>query len=120
MGFAFANPLDWLRYTTAFNSVLAREVNAILREEGDDVLIQLELPPEVYAAYLLLPPLHDLALWPVYDLLRKIRPGAHIGIHLCLGDFHNEALVHPKSLHKMGALSNRLVARWPQAHVAQT
>jgi hypothetical protein len=116
MGFAFASPLDWLRYTTAFNSVFAREVNAILREAGDDVLLQIELPPEVYAANLLPPPLHGLALWPLHDLLRKIRPGAQIGLHLCLGDFHNAALVHPKSLHRMVALSNRLVARWPRAH----
>ncbi len=116
MGFAFASQLDWIRYTTAFNTVFAREVNAVLREAGDDVIIQIELPPEVYAAYLLPTPLHGLALWPLHDLLRKIRPGAQIGIHLCLGDFHNEAMVHPKTLDKMVALSNRLVARWPHGH----
>ena len=116
MGFAFASPLDWLRYTTAFNTVFAREINAVLREAGDDVIIQIELPPEVYAAYLLPAPLHGLALWPLHDLLRKIMPGAQIGIHLCFGDFHNEALVHPKKLDRMVAFSNRLVASWPRAH----
>jgi len=102
--------------TTAFNTVFAREVNAVLREAGDDVIIQIELPPEVYAAYLLPTSLHGLALWPLHDLLRKIRPGAQIGLHLCLGDFHNEAMVHPKTLDKMVAFSNRLVASWPRAH----
>lgn len=116
MGFAFASQLDWLRYTTAFNTVLAREVNAMLREVGDDMIIQLEVPPELYAAYMLPRPLMGLALRPIFDLLRKITSGARIGIHLCLGDFHNEALVHPKTLQKMVEFSNRLVAQWPNTH----
>ncbi|GAB3881886.1 hypothetical protein GCM10028825_03770 [Spirosoma agri] len=116
MGFAFASPLTWLRYTYAFNTVIAREVNAILTEAGQDVVIQLEVPPELYAAYKLPTPLLGLALKPIQDLLRKINPGAHIGIHLCLGDFHNEALVHPKTLDKMVAFSNRLVQEWPAQH----
>ena len=116
MGFAFASQLDWLRYTTAFNTVLAREVNNALREAGDDVIIQLEVPPEVYAAYMLPRPLMSLALRPIYDLVSKITSGAQIGIHLCLGDFRNEAVVHPKTLRKMVEFSNRLVAHWPRTH----
>ncbi|WP_052731246.1 hypothetical protein [Spirosoma radiotolerans] len=116
MGFAFASPITWLRYTYAFNTVIAREVNAILAQAGHDVVIQLEVPPELYAAYKLPTPLIGLALKPILDLLRKINPGAQIGIHLCLGDFHNEALVHPKTLDKMVAFSNKLVQRWPAQH----
>lgn len=116
MGFAFASQLDWLRYTGAFNTILAREVNHALAAVGDDVIIQLELPPELYAANLLPSPLRRLALWPVHDILKKIRPGAQIGIHLCLGDFRNEALVHPKTLATMVDYSNLLVATWPDAH----
>lgn len=116
MGFAFANQLDWLRYTGAFNTILAREVNHALRATGDDVIIQLELPPELYAATLLPGPLRRLALWPVHDILGKIRPGAQIGIHLCLGDFRNEALNHPKTLDAMVDFSNLLVDTWPEAH----
>lgn len=37
-------------------------------------------------------------------------------MHLCLGDFYNEALVHPKTWNKMVAFSNRLVAEWPAQH----
>jgi hypothetical protein len=116
MGFAFASKLDWLRYTGAFNTVLAREVNHALAQAGDDLIIQLELPPEVYAAYLLPKALHRLALRSVLDLVGKITPGAQIGLHLCLGDFHNEAVVHPKTLDKLVAFSNRLVDAWPSTH----
>lgn len=116
MGFAFANPITWLRYTNAFNTVIAREVNAVLDEAGSDVLVQIEVPPELYAAYKLPTPLMGLALRPILDLLRKIKSGAQIGMHLCLGDFHNEALVHPRTLGKMVAFSNRLVAQWPAQH----
>ncbi|GAB4025913.1 hypothetical protein GCM10028809_08410 [Spirosoma gilvum] len=116
MGFAFASPITWLRYTYAFNTVIAREVNAALAEAGNDLLIQIEVPPELYAAYKLPTPLMGLALRPILDLLTKISPGAQIGMHLCLGDFHNHALVHPKTLGKMVAFSNRLVEAWPQQH----
>jgi hypothetical protein len=113
MGFAFASKLDWIRYTAAFNTVIAREVNAALDEAGEELVVQLEIPPEVYAAYLLPPALLGLALLPVKNILSKIRPGARIGLHLCLGDFHNRALVHPGSLERMAALANRLAAGFP-------
>ncbi|MFD1139825.1 hypothetical protein ACFQ4C_01835 [Larkinella insperata] len=116
MGFAFDSQLQWLRYTYAFNTVIAREVNAVLEEAGDDVIVQLEVPPELYAAYLLPKPLLALALKPIRDLLSKIRPGAQIGMHLCLGDFHNHALIHPKTLDKMVVFSNKMVERWPSQH----
>ncbi|SOD97818.1 hypothetical protein [Spirosoma fluviale] len=116
MGFAFSSPITWLRYTYAFNTVIAREVNAALAEAGDDLIIQIEVPPELYAAYKLPAPLMGLALLPILNLLNKIVPGAQIGMHLCLGDFHNEALVHPKTLGKMVAFSNALAQAWPQQH----
>lgn len=115
MGFAFASPIDWLRYTNAFNTVLAREVNAMVEEAGDDVIIQIELPAEVYAASKLPGPLIGLSLRPLSDLLSKIRAGTQIGIHICLGDFHNEAFVHPKTLDMLVTFSNRLVALWPKS-----
>lgn len=116
MGFAFARQIDGVRYTGAFNTVLAREVNAAFHEAGDDLIIQIEVPPELFLAYTLPSPMMSLALRPIYDLLSKIAPGAQIGIHLCLGDFHNEALIHPKTLRKMVEFSNRLVDHWPSTH----
>lgn len=116
MGFAFASQIQWLRYTYAFNTVIAREINAALDEAGPDVIVQLEVPPELYAAYRLPKPLLGLALKPIQDLLAKIKPGAQIGMHLCVGDFHNHALIHPKTLGKMVAFSNKLVEDWPAQH----
>jgi hypothetical protein len=116
MGFAFASKINWLRYTSAFNTVIAREVNAAVEAFGDDLIVQIEVPPEMYAAYMLPTPLMGLALRPVHDLLNKIHPGTQIGMHLCLGDFHNEALVHPKTLDKMVKFSNRLIDSWPTQH----
>lgn len=76
MGFAFASQIQWLRHTGAFNTILARQVNRALAEAGDDVIVQLELPPELYAAGLLPGPLRRLALRPVHDILAKSTPGA--------------------------------------------
>ncbi|WP_128544551.1 hypothetical protein [Larkinella soli] len=119
MGFAFASQLQWIRYTYAFNTIIAREVNAALATAGKDMIVQIEVPPELYAAYKLPTPLMGLALRPIKDLLSKITPGARIGMHLCLGDFHNHALVHPKTLGKMVAFSNRLVEEWPDRHTLE-
>jgi hypothetical protein len=115
MGGVFASPLDWIRYTPAFNTVVAREVNAAIDEAGDDLIVQIEVPPELYVAYKLPGFLLDLALRPILDLLAKLRPGARIGVHLCLGDFHRESLLRPKTLDKMVAFSNRLVEKWRRA-----
>ncbi len=114
MGFAFQSQIDWLRYTNAFNTILAREVNRAIALAGDDIVVQIEVPPEVFAAYTLPSFMMNLALRPIYDLLSKITPGTRIGIHLCLGDFHNEALVHPKTLGKLVDFANRMVAHWPR------
>ena len=84
--FPKGNRIDWVVYAIEK-----------LTEAGPDVLIQLEVPPELYAAYKLPGFLMNLALLPINYLLGKINPGAHIGIHLCLGDFHNEVLVRPGS-----------------------
>lgn len=116
MGFAFASRVDWVRYTGALSTVIAREVNAVLERAGDDVLVQVEVPPELYAAHMLPSPLLGLAQLPLMNFLGKVRAGARIGVHLCLGDFHNEALIHPKALDTMAAFSNRLVERWPGQH----
>lgn len=116
LGFAFQSPIDWLRYTSAFNTVLAREVNAVLAALGDDVVIQIEVPPELYAAHLLPSPLMRLSQLSIRDLVGKIEPGAQLGVHLCLGDFRNQALLKLESLTKMVAFSNRLCASWPKTH----
>ena len=57
-----------------------------------------------------------LSLGPILDLVGRIRPGARIGLHLCLGDLHNMPMMQVDSLQPLVELSNRLVERWPQEH----
>jgi hypothetical protein len=116
LGFAFSRPWDALRFIGAFNTVIAREVNAARVATGADLIVQIEVPPEVFAAHALPTPFMGLALRPILDLLLKLEPGARIGVHLCLGDFHNQALVHPRSPERMVRFVNRLVASWPAQH----
>lgn len=114
LAFAFPTPQDAGPYLGTFNSVLAREVNRAIAQAGDDVIIQLEIPPELFAAYMFPQMVDQLALGPIHDLLGKITPGAQIGMHFCLGDFHNHAINHPESFGPMVEFSNRLVETWPQ------
>jgi hypothetical protein len=116
LGFAFSRPWDALRFIGAFNTVIAREVDAARVGTGGDLIVQIEVPPEVFAAHALPTPFMGLALRPIHDLLRKLAPGARVGVHVCLGDFHNKALVHPRTPERMVRFVNRLAASWPAQH----
>ncbi len=116
LGFAFASKLDWIRNTGAMSAVIAREVSAIVEAAGDDVVIQIEVPPEVYAANMLPSWLLKVALMPIVDMLDKLSVPTTLGFHLCLGDFRNEALVHPKTLSKLVAFANALPKLVPARH----
>jgi|HigsolmetaAR202D_1030399.scaffolds.fasta_scaffold00359_16 hypothetical protein len=116
IGLSMANKHEWLRYTKLFNQAIAHKVNAIYRAAGQDVLFQIKVPTELYAAYLLPSWLICEPLRPIIDLLELIEPGARIGIHLCIGDFHTKALSWTKGIQKMVDFSNWLVASWPIQH----
>lgn len=116
IGLSMANKHEWLRYTSMFNRAIAQKVNAIYRKAGQDVLFQIEVPTELYAAYLLPSWLICEPLRPIIDLLELIEPGARIGIHLCIGGFHTKALGYAKGIQKMVDFSNWLVASWPTQH----
>jgi len=88
----------------------------MLELAGDDVVIQLEAPPEVYAAYAMPQMMDALSLGPILDLVGRIKPGARIGLHLCLGDLHNMPLMQLDDLRPLVEFSNRLVERWPREH----
>lgn len=117
MTFGILSPIDALRYASAFNRRLAREANEILSfTDAGDVRFQLEVPGELAMAYRLPKFAVDLALRTVVGLADQIEAGAGFGIHLCLGDLNNEALIKADSLDKMVHFSNRLMARWPGQH----
>jgi hypothetical protein len=119
LGFAFPDPANRMRFRGAFEDVLAREVNAIVRHGGDSVVIQLEAPPETYFAFEIPGMIDDMAVTPLRDLAAKIDAGARIGIHLCLGDLRNRSLVHPKDLKPLVEVSNRLVDVWPEGRILE-
>ncbi|HVG06944.1 MAG TPA: hypothetical protein VNM67_04510 [Thermoanaerobaculia bacterium] len=114
LGFVIANPEDRMRYQGAFNAVIAREVNAMLEMAGDDVVIQIEAPPEVYAAYQYPQMMEVISIGSILDLVGRIKPGARIGLHLCLGDLHNLPLMQLNRVQPLVELSNRLVEKWPK------
>jgi hypothetical protein len=116
MTFGMMSPLNALRYAGSFTDRLAEEANEILDFTDGDVQFQLEVPGELAMAYRLPKPLVGMALRTVVDLVGKIRPEAPFGIHLCLGDLNNKALISPPSLDKMVHFTNRLMATWPSSH----
>jgi len=114
--FSMMSPLNAIRYADVFNQQIAKEVNRILAMAGDDVVIQVEVPGEVAAAYQLPSFLMGLSLLSIRGLVNKITPGASIGFHLCWGDLNNKALTNPGTLEKMVKFSNKLVAGFPASH----
>jgi hypothetical protein len=111
------NPLQVLRYTMAFSRRMAYEANRILAlADPGDIVFQLEVPPELAMAYVLPKRLVDWPLDPLLDLVRQIEPRAAFGLHLCLGDLNNRALMLAPTLGKMVHFNNRLLERWPATH----
>lgn len=114
--FSMMSPMDALRYADAFNKRIAYEVNEIIKIAGDDVVIQIEVPGELAMAYKLPNFLIGLPMRSILGLVKKITPGAQFGIHICLGDLNNLALIRAKTLNKMVLFSNELVERWSPDH----
>ena len=109
-------PLAGLRYRKAFEERLATEVNQIVREAGDDVIIQIEVPIEMKMATLLPRFLWGIPLAMITGLVKRLDPAAQIGVHLCLGDSGHRALTHLAMTGLLVPFSNRLVAAWPRTH----
>ncbi len=114
--FTMMNPIDAIRYAGVFNQRIAFEVNEIIKMAGDDVVIQVEVPGELAMAYQLPAFLIDLPVLSVRSLVKKFSPTAQVGVHICLGDLNNKALVKASTLDKLVKFSNCLVEKWPQNH----
>ncbi len=109
-------PLDAFRYARAFNRRIAYEVGEIIKEAGGDVIFQVEVPGELAMAYMLPGIAIGVPVRSVRSLIKMLPPAARVGVHICLGDLNNEALVRAKTLEKMVEFSNKLVKNWPQDH----
>jgi hypothetical protein len=106
-------PSDAIRYAKAFNQRIALEVNEILKEGGDDVIIQVEVPIEMGVADRLPGFLSWIPAKAALSLIKRFHSGARVGIHICLGDLNNTSLVPLTSVTAMVRFSSSLVSRWP-------
>lgn len=114
--FSMMSQLTALRYAEAFNRRLADEINEVVAAAGDDAIVQIEVPGELAMAYMLPNFLVGLPVASVLGVVKKINPRARFGIHICLGDLNNKALVQAKTLNKLAHFSNELMAQWPTTH----
>ena len=111
------SPVKALRYMSSFTRRLAEEANEIINIGGDDVIIQVDIPAELAMAYYLPNFATGFAVNRVLQLIERLDSNASIGLHMCMGDLHNEIVSHhPKTLKKMANFSNRLVEAWPDTH----
>lgn len=94
-----------------------REITAIQREAGDDVVFQIEVPAELVFVAQMPPPLRALvALYLAGGICRlaKLSPkGTRFGVHLCLGDMNHRALASMTDVGPVVLLANAIARRWP-------
>lgn len=114
--FCMLSPINAFRYYKVFNARLAYEVNEILKQAGEDVIVQLEIPAELALAYKLPKALANIALNSIFDLVRQLNPIGKIGLHLCFGDLNNLPITHAKTLDKMVYFVNLIAEKWPKTH----
>ena len=114
--FATMKPITSLRYAETFNEEIAIEVNRAIAIADDDLVIQIEIPGELKMASTLPSFLIGLSTRGIFSLIKKLDKSANIGIHICLGDLNNIALINPKNLKKLVKFSNHLVQKWPSGY----
>lgn len=110
-------PAGILRNRHVFTDATVREIEAIHREAGDDVLFQIEVPAELVFVAQMPPPLRPLVArymaGGISRLARRSPAGSRFGIHLCLGDMNHRALATLKDVGPVVQLANAIAARWP-------
>ncbi len=116
IGFLSMKPPMALRYRAAYDQRLAYEVNEIVKEAGDDVIIQIEIPIEMGLAQKLPGFLMPLPVGMVIALVKRINPKARLGIHMCLGDLHNKSLVKLDMEGLIVKFANQMLKKWPATH----
>ncbi|NDJ33047.1 MAG: hypothetical protein GYB64_00125 [Chloroflexi bacterium] len=108
------SPLDGLRFRRAMDERLAHEVAEIVKEAGDDVIIQVEAPLEVLMAGYLPAFMVGLPVSWLTQLIERFPDGTRVGIHLCLGDLNNHTPARLNVEKMLVRLTNRLIATWPR------
>ena len=110
-------PTGALRHRRPFTEATIAEIRGVRAVTGADVVFQIEVPVElvmvakaprtgpVGAA--------ELARPAITGLAAAAPVGSQFGVHLCLGDMNNRALGSMKDVGPLVALSNAIVAGWP-------
>jgi hypothetical protein len=114
--FATMKPITSLRYAEVFNERIATEVNNSISEADEDLLVQIEIPGELKMATMLPGFLIGLSTRGIFSLIRKLDRNVEIGLHICLGDLNNIALIKAKNLKKLVKFTNHLIKHWPSGY----
>jgi hypothetical protein len=109
-------PTRLLGHRRPFTEATVRELTAIHRESGGDVVFQVEVPAEtVFVAKA--GPLGGLAAGRLAAGITRLAAaapeGARFGIHLCLGDLGHRALGVLHSTRPLVVLANAIARGWP-------
>tara|TARA_Y100000389_G_C17385940_1_gene477035 strand:+ start:108 stop:1178 length:1071 start_codon:yes stop_codon:yes gene_type:complete len=114
--FATMNPITSLRYSEVFNGRIAKEVNNAILKADDDLLVQIEIPGELKMATLLPSLIIGLSTRGIFSLIRRFDINVEIGLHICLGDLNNIALIKAKNLKKLVRFTNHIIKHWPSGY----
>lgn len=111
-------PVAAFRHRRAFTDATVREIAAVHRQAGDDVVFQLEVPAElVFVAQMPRPAQAAMARFLARGITRLARlspSGARFGVHLCVGDLGNKALGRlGTDVRPMVLLANAIARQWP-------
>ena len=113
-------PSGILTRRAAFTEATVREITAIHREAGDDVVFQIEVPAElVFVAQMPAPLRNPVARYLASGIRRLARlspRGTRFGIHLCLGDMNHRALTSLADVGPVVMLANAIARGWPEGH----
>jgi hypothetical protein len=110
-------PAGGLRHRRTFTDATVREIEAIHRQGGNDVLFQIEVPAELVqvarSPRMLRPGVARILGRGVARLAARSPAGARFGIHLCLGDMNHRPLGRMRDAQPLVHLANAIAAAWP-------
>lgn len=114
--FAFG-PAGILTKRRPFTEATVRDIEAIQREAGNDVVFQIEVPAELIFVTQMPPLIRPLVArymaGGICRLARLSPEGTRFGVHLCLGDMNHKSLATMSDVGPVVQLGNAIARRWP-------
>jgi hypothetical protein len=110
-------PLGILTKRRPFTEATVRDIEAVQREAGNDVIFQIEVPAELIFVTQMPPLIRPLMArylaGGICRLARLSPEGARFGVHLCLGDMNHKSLATMSDVGPVVQLANAIGRRWP-------